>query len=331
MDASAQRQRIRDEAAGWVVRLSEPCAPDLRAEFEDWRDASIDHEIAFEREMAAWERLDRAKALRAPDGRLDLVSSLATPSPVRPRKPTTSRKWLAVAASLLVATSLGLASLLPLTATRAYATAIGEQQLVRLDDGTLVTLNTDSRIEVRYSGGVRLVRLMRGEALFHVASDSRPFTLQTPALSLDARDAEFSVRLTGEGARVTVNHGATLAEATHAQGGQGAMMIGPDSQAVIDSGGARLERMSTAEVDRLQAWQRGTIELNGQSLREAAGEFNRYSARKIIISDDRTAALHVGGYFRTTDVDGFVRAITKTFPVRVTATTSDEIVLSGNP
>jgi len=51
----------------------------------------------------------------------------------------------------------------------AYATAIGERSTVPLADGSIVTLNTASVVEVAYEASERRVRLLKGQASFKVA------------------------------------------------------------------------------------------------------------------------------------------------------------------
>jgi len=49
-------------------------------------------------------------------------------------------------------------------------------------------------------------------------------------------------------------------------------------------------------------------------------EFNRYSAgRQLVVADPAIAGYRLGGYFRVDDMDGFVRALQTTFPVKATA------------
>ncbi len=58
-------------------------------------------------------------------------------------------------------------------ADRLTVTAHGEQGVRQLPDGSVLHLNTDSEVTVRYSHGERLVELERGEALFQVAHDDQ--------------------------------------------------------------------------------------------------------------------------------------------------------------
>ena len=307
-----------DEAAEWVVRLSRSQAPELRAAFEAWRAQGVDYDIAFEREAAVWDRLDRLSALRTSQG---------APVAFAPAKRKTGwRRMTMVAAGLAATIAMGLTPLLALSPTKAYATGVGQQARVRLDDGTLVELNTDSRIEVRFGRHMRSVRLVRGEAMFHVARDGRPFTVQTPSARLETPRADFTVRLVTAGAAVLVSHGAALATET---GGNGDVVaIDAATQAVVTPDRARVVKVSDDDMERKLAWRHGAIELDGETLADAAGEFNRYSTRQIVIADPATAALHVGGYFRDNDIDAFVFAITHTFPVKVAGSSSEKVVLA---
>src|SRR4029077_19225198 len=62
--------------------------------------------------------------------------------------------------------------------TRRYNTKVGELQVVPLGDGSVISLNTDSEVVVRYSEKSRDIELFRGEALFDVAKNkARPFVV----------------------------------------------------------------------------------------------------------------------------------------------------------
>ncbi len=306
-----------DEAAQWVVRLSKSPSPQLRAAFEAWRAQGIEYEIAYEREAAIWDRLGRLSALRTVEG--------TTIAPPRVTARTPWRRVAMAAAGVAATLVIGLTPFLALSPTKAYATGVGQQQRIRLDDGTLVELNTDSRIEVRFGFHARTVRLVRGEAMFHVAKDARPFTVQTPSARVETPKADFTVRLVKAGASVLVSRGAALATET---GGSGDVVaIDAANQAVVAAGQAHVVRISSDDMERKLAWRHGAIELDGETLADAAGEFNRYSTRQIVIADPATAQLHVGGYFRDDDVDAFVFAITNTFPVKVASSSNGKVVL----
>src|SRR3546814_18655864 len=59
-----------------------------------------------------------------------------------------------------------------------YATGHGDIRRFTLADGSLVTLDTDSRVEVVIDRSKRHALLRRGRARFVVAADPRSFTIQ---------------------------------------------------------------------------------------------------------------------------------------------------------
>ena len=324
-----EKERIREEAATWVVRLADSSSEADRARFEAWRTQSVDHDVAYLMAAQDWQRLDRVKALATPEIARDpdaLFEKDSRPvsQAVRGRKP----KWLAVAASLLLFSVAGISAVEILTASRAYATDVGQRKRVVLPDGSVVELNTDSKIEVRFAHGVRSVRLVKGEAAFHVANDARPFLLKTSVVHLNTQMADMSVRLIGNDARVTVQSGAAfVSDDQTSNSSRPVPTLGPGSETVAGPDGVHVEAVASAEMNRLLAWRKGGIALSGQTLGEAADEFNRYNAKKIEISDPETRSIRVGGYFLTDDVDRFVSAVTGAFPVKARQEADGNVVL----
>jgi transmembrane sensor len=322
------REAIAEEAATWVVRLSESSDEALRADCRTWRKANIQNNLAFQKALAAWERMDRAVALRADQGVLN--ADLLAPAVNRTVKPANRNRWMAIAASIVLVLG-GTATVgLSLSASQAYATGVGERRLIALKDGSTIELNTDSKVVVSYGANTRSVRLVKGEAVFHVAKERRPFNLKTGAVRVDAQQADLTVRLIDSDARITVLEGLATAERTDGPAPAGtATTIQPGAEALIGRDGAEVHTVSMGEVNQLLAWRQGGIALNGLSLADAVAEFNRYNIRKIEIADTNTGALHVGGYYRTSDMDGFVNSVAEAFALKVSKTANGDIELAS--
>jgi transmembrane sensor len=93
-----------------------------------------------------------------------------------------------------------LALFLALPAAPDYATKVGEQRQVRLADGSLAALNTDSQLDVAYSTGRRDLTLRQGEAWFQVAHNAaRPFEVHVGPVHVRATGTAFSVRRADKG------------------------------------------------------------------------------------------------------------------------------------
>jgi len=319
---AGQRRDVREAAASWAVRLSDPACTDAdRAAFEAWRDASPAHDAAFEREAAVWERFDRLRALRP--AALEPDADLLAPPATQP-----VMRWAATVAGAAVLSGIGFWTI---NAAPAYATAVGERRLVVLEDGTRVELNTDSRIVVHYRRGEREVKLVKGEALFEVARDpARPFVVAARDRRVEAQGSAFNVRIQPKAVQVIVATGGVEVAENHP-------FAEPTNEAHLNAGvvglygesGGVAQPIEPARIDQALAWRHGQIALNGQTLEGAVAEFNRYSAgRQLVVADPAIAGYRLGGYFGVDDMDGFVRALQTTFPIKATAT-NNTIYLSA--
>ncbi len=330
--AGSTRETVSQAAAAWAVRLSDPrCSDAERDAFARWRAQDHAHEAAFELESATWTRFDRLRALRPaelePDP--DLLAEETPPIPLRqPLLRRAAPRW---AAAATVALTIGLTGVWLTNAGPAYATAVGERRVVVLEDGSRVELNTDTRIQVRYARGKRSVRLVRGEALFEVAPDrARPFEVAARDARVRASGTAFSVRLQPTGLQVMVTKGAVDIEKSPAQSKTPTEThLAAGAMGVYGPSGGFSRAVSAKEIDQTLAWRHGEIALDGETLEQAAGEFNRYSHRRLVVADPAIAGLRVGGYFRVDDMDGFVRALKTTFPVKAAQADQDTIYLSG--
>ena len=322
-ETGSRRETVRQAAAFWVVRLDDPsCSAADRAAFEAWRDDSHEHEAAYEREAAAWSRLERLRALRPgverPDR--DLLAE---------RRPSVARTPWARGMAAAAAIALVVAGAMTFDGGTAYATAIGERRVVVLSDNSRIELNTDSKVIVRYRKGVREVKLVRGEAVFQAAKgDVRPFVIKAADAVMQADGStEMAVRLRSDGAAVTVKRGAVDLDAAPTER-KDELRLKAGVTAIYSSAGSRSHAVSDSEIDRALAWRQGAIALNGQSLEQAVAEFNRYNRQQIRIADPSISGLRLAGYFQTTEPNSFVSAVTSAFPVRAAAGADGDIRLS---
>lgn len=317
MESRQTANDIESEAARWVLRLDrEGRTASSEAELKAWLAVDTRRQGAFLQAEAAWTMLDRGQFL----------TNDHAPAPARRPLVGIPRRALFAAAGAAIAASVVAGVLI--TAPVRYDTALGEVRRVPLADGSTVALNTESAVEANLDGNLRRVRLTQGEAWFQVAKDpSRPFIVEAGLARAQAIGTAFSVRRKAGGTEVMVTEGVVKVWMDGAEAEAVELLAG--SRAFLaDSAGisSRLEQAS--EIDRELAWRSGRIDLAGESLGDAVGEFNRYNSRKLIVSSD-LADERLYGVFRLDDPEGFARAVGASLDTRVTAGSS-EIVL-GQP
>nr|WP_245198813.1 FecR family protein [Sphingopyxis italica] len=297
-------ERTAAEAAAWLARLestgrTEATEAGLRA----WLDADASHRGAFEKAMDLWAILPGAAALR------DGGESAADPLPVfRNRIGARARSLALVASFLIVALVSGWWLMQQPTG---YATAIGEQKVATLEDGTRIALNTDTHLSVRYEEAARKIVMDDGEAMFEVARNpARPFVVTAGNKSVTAIGTSFIVRKAGNAVTVTLISGKvrvdTYSSPAAARPVQSTMLTPGERFAAAADTAAMVTPVSS---EAATAWRRGQVMFNDTPLSAAIAELNRYGGPQVDIADPRLGALTVSGVFATNDTAEFADAV----------------------
>jgi transmembrane sensor len=297
-DASAAEKR---EFVEWVARAPERVEACLRV-------ARV--HAAVSRADVGWPQTSAEElvrnALAAPD---DSVISLR-PN-VLPKREEESRRpalrWMAgLAASIIVVAGLGWW----LTPSRAeqFQTKVGEQRSVLLADGSRVTLNTASKIEVHLQADHRVVQLLQGEVLFEVAHDAqRPFDVHAGNVVVRAVGTQFDIDRRAARAAVTVVEGRVTMLAAGSHSGSLPELSAGDRLVVDSAGPGALEHdVNLAEAT---AWTQHQLVFHHRPLGEIADEFNRYNVGRIEIRSPSLREQEVTGTFRSNDVASFVAVL----------------------
>lgn len=256
-------------------------------------------------------------------------------APPAPSRSTPGRVLPVLAASLALVLTAALGILLSQAATgpasseesaaidvpgaRPVSTGFGEQRSIVLEDGSIVHLNTDTRLSVALSGTQRRIDLLRGEALFEVAHDpSRPFRVYAGDTLTQALGTKFNVRRIGEVISIVVVEGKVLvnkrgsrrtlqepgdppAEAKSAS----PMLLVAGNQADLGEVVA-LPIIRPADIESATSWRLRKISFQDRSLDSIAQEFNRYNQKKIVVPDSRLGSRRLSGVFNADDPESFI-------------------------
>jgi transmembrane sensor len=226
-----------------------------------------------------------------------------------------SRFAWAAAAVLLMAVGL---TLFMLQMPQEFATALGEQRSVLLADGSRVTLNTASMIEVNLRKDQREVRLVRGEALFEVAHDTaRPFVVRAGEALLKDVGTQFNIDIRSMGTTVTVLEGRVAVDSAQLIEGAGAqsaadrpgttegVILGANDRILITLRGVGAPQHNV-NVASAVAWTQRQLMFERRPLSEVAEEFNRYNRDRIDIDSPELRRQEVTGVFEAKDPASFV-------------------------
>jgi len=305
-------------AADWLARLDGEPDASVREQFDRWRSADPRHEVAYLRLKATSQRLDRLRALRPPLGLEADPDFLAAPV-------TPGRKWArpvwgwSALAAGVVGLTLGLTLFFRDTIHEdRYQTGIGGFERVVLADGSTVEMNTSTQVVVSFGSKQRKIELLAGEATFNVLRDAkRPFTVVAGQTTIRSLGTQFNVRRDGDAIDVIVTNGKVAVGPAIVNAGQAALVV---------LGNARVRTESPQDAERELAWQNGMLMFANTPLKQVIAEFNRYNHRQLVIGDPAIADREIGGYFKSRNLDSFVRILQGSFGVNADVT-GDRIIL----
>jgi transmembrane sensor len=377
---SSPSPRLGIEAGHWLLRLQDtepdPESPYFSSEtrnaaFLEWLTRSPQHVAVFLETYETYRRVGNVDALVAIDVpalvRQAAQESMPANRPLSiacrsheevnsPRsiaeylpRSKTVRRFAAVAftaVALLLAGGGALMVFKNISATSmSYFTSVGAQGTVRLEEGSELTLNTASRIEVTLDRHLRRVKLVSGEVLINVHHESaRPFLVESDGVRIFDLGTQFDVYKHASGTRVSVVDGQVrltcacrwLTERSPAgdqirvsapsaatESREINLTEGDQVNVTLEHGELTLDRrkQTAEELKRMISWKDGSLDFEDQPLTEVVEEFNRYIPQHFVIADPEIGRLHFGGFFPSPDPGKFIEELREKFSIQ--ATTGD--------
>lgn len=368
MNANERRKTAAVEAAEWLVCLREDVSVLAREKFVDWLRESPLH-VA---EMLRVQKVHHALAELGIS--TEITGDRLSEDPVVVRLPLRDnpveeegedhrelagsgagagrRRWpiLAIAAVIL-ATVIATVALLDRGA-QTIQTARGERREISLADGSVVQIDPQTRLRIKFDAGARQVVLERGRAVFHVAKNpSRPFTVQADGTVVRAVGTAFGVEQRNDEIVVTVAEGKVAVHPTDQpssprqprEGGAslptnspGSSMQGQRATEILLVAGEQVkvqhsgpaEAVRKVDAGRQLAWAEGRLIFDHQTLADVIEQFNRYSRVQLHVYDEGLASLRVTGVFNASGPEDFVAFMQATNAVRVVRNQGEDITLA---
>lgn len=220
------------------------------------------------------------------------------PPPPASRTPRRHLPGIAAAAALLL--GVVFAGHLAWPQTRHYVAAHGTPRSFALPDHTVVHLNAESELSIRFTLLSRRVELSRGQASFVVADDRRPFAVHAAGLEVRDIGTTFDVSLRREQARIEVAEGSVQ---VRGDSGQGRVLadLHAGQSAHIDYRDQTVN-LRQQHADTMTAWWRRRVVFQDEPLREVAEQFNRLNDVRLRVDDDIAGALRLTGNLRGDDL-----------------------------
>jgi transmembrane sensor len=315
---------IERQAAAWLARKDgDHWSAADQAQLDRWLALATAHRVAYLRLAAAWSK----------SGSLAPGATAPAAAPARPDRalPRFSQWRIAAAVLVTVGAAAGwLAVRSPPPEVR-YETQLGAHQTYALKDGSKLTLNTATRLRARVSHGARTVWLDQGEAYFDIAHDTaHPFVVIAGANTITVLGTRFTVRREAGGTEVAVVDGRVRVENGQLPSRSPVILVKHQKVLATPEAMQKSEE-SEGAIDRQLSWREGKLVFDQVTLDAAAGEFNRYNKKKLVLADADAARLKIGGRFDVDNIEGFAHLLQRGFGLDVRETNDAITIASSRP
>lgn len=293
-----EQETLEEHAITWFMRMREPMNDKERETFEQWLSVK-EHKNAYDDVCQTWSALDAC-----------------APAHKRTPLPTlvySRRAFLYTAASFLL--SIGAYGLYkhylntPIYA-RTFVSRQGETMEVTLPDGTHVSLDADTKLEVAYYTHQRETNVLQGQVMFSVTSDpQKAFHVKASDTLVTVVGTRFSVRNIDNIVKIAVQEGHVRVE--NSKLARTFDLLPSDGLMVKNA------EMTTLKVtpELVGAWQQGRVAFEDATLEETLKEFARYGEKRLVASDE-VKNIRVTGSFDITNSGNFATALPSVIPIR---------------
>ena len=319
---------IRQAAARWYVRMRE-VAPDSpeRTTFEVWLLSDRRHQAAYQTIEATMD--DFSSTARLKELSNALSQKLYFEQTARRKKISKLGSGLAV---MLVCVGLGLLGrtqyvqwqAAPLS-SEMQTTAVAQMLKRTLEDGSVVTANANSAMEIVFYRHQRLVKLSRGEAIFEVTKDpERPFVVETPQARVTVLGTRFAVNQLSKKVRISVDHGRV--QVLRKDGYGQTLILGNGEVAEIEHDAPHKVNRNAADSFSFTS---GRIIFDRADMFEVADTLSRYRnpTVKAVFFGDQTPK--VNAVLKVSEVESFIQTLPQSVPVALQHR-GDTLVLAPN-
>jgi len=327
---------IDDEASIWLVRLDNGNLSDQsRKELKTWLSADKRHPAALKAMAEIWDDMDQVL------NSIDDKNSSKNGALSTIFKPIL--KPFALAASISFLTVLIWLATPYNVQKNSYATLVGQQIDATFDDGSIIHLNTNSRIETEFSADKRIIKLVKGEALFEVAHDAnRPFIVYAGDRLVQAIGTKFVVHLKAENIQVTVTDGKVkmskvalntkltdIKELNNTAIQEDDIYITKGEKVTVGSNQApKLTHIKPENIKRELSWLDGKLIFDNEELFNVIEEINRYVDIEIVLKDPSLYKVRISGRFDLKDSEALIEALELSFNLKSQRLDSNKVLLT---
>jgi ferric-dicitrate binding protein FerR (iron transport regulator) len=246
--------------------------------------------------------------------------------PPRTGTPIRNRQWL-VAACILFILGSGVFFARDFILYTTYTAEYGQTRSVRLNDGSEVELNANSRLKVRNTWGLAMQRevWLKGEGFFSIARqpDHQKFTVHTDQLTVEVLGTKFNVAQRRNRTTVVLSEGKVKLTAN--AGRRQSMLMQPGDFIELSAKDTTFNR-KTVIPEKYTVWKENELFFENAPLPEVLQKVEDYYGIKIILQDTSVAGKRFTSSLPNNNLDVVLKSIASVYQLEVSRK-QDRIIL----
>lgn len=318
---------IEQQAYDWIVKLETGAMLNGDEErFIEWLSKDEAHGLAFAQAEQTWLLMKDASAL--PKLAFVHKSNDDTAEKITKRIPSKWQLWSLAASFLILSFTIIFGNSLWIPITADYYTSTGERAKHLLSDGSIITLNTGSAIEVSMNEASRKINVIAGEIYVAVAPDrQRPFVVKAGNMQVTALGTEFMVhKRQNQDSLVIVTEHSVKVENT--DNSASSLVLDVGESVTLAKEQKQFSTKKKVNYLRKTAWLKGKYVFTEQSLGTVVTELSRYHKGKIVILDDSVKTLTLNGVLDLDEPYTSLQNLSYTLPIKVIKVTPYLILIN---
>lgn len=307
------KDKIKDKAIHWVACKKEGLTFEQEKEFESWLKEDEEHKKAFEEANLVYSIFQNI-----PKNHTQTLSKNALKEAKKIKFIEKIVKPFIGMAAILCGLFIGYKFFIP-EYEKDYKTQFSSLKQEILPDGSKLSIDTKSNLQIEYFKDKRKVFLENGQVLFEVAKDkSRPFIITSGKTSIEVVGTKFEVKNLEHITTVSVEEGVVkVSFNNHALLPNQDISLLKKGEKIVISDLGKITYLGKTDIEEIAPWRNDELIFRKITLKEAFDTFSRYQDLKVEFQNKNFENKLFSGKFNTLEIDKFLFAIQKIYPIKI--------------
>lgn len=306
------KEYIQEKAAYFFTCKKDGFSKSQEIEFDSWIAENIEHKKAFE-------KIEKLQFLYSSlSSNLKDEISKEVHQEIKKERSLKKLRFLTLAASVIFVIGLGFFTAFEYQNFKITHTFQTDKfvENIFLPDGSIVTLDAKTKVDIKYHEDKREVNLSLGKALFNVRKDDKkPFIVNADKIKVQVLGTNFEVKNQKDKIDIDVINGKVSVQKLENNDYKEIAVLTQGKHISFDKENSKYQ-LKDIDIENIASWKNGILYFQDENLQDAINEFKKYKDINTNI-ENSIQKYSVSGSFKIEEFDKFLFALTKIYSLKV--------------